>query len=80
MSASGDFGETLCGAAHRFNIAVIKIAEFGTGLEEDSIALPVKAVGQDDFANCANGNSFEFHDGANAIADPKLDLIGVGYG
>jgi hypothetical protein len=59
---------------------MIKIAEFGAGLKQDSVTLPIEPIGQDHLANGAHGNSVELHDGLNAITDPQVDLICEGYG
>ena len=54
-----------------------EVAELDTVLEEDAIALPVEAVGQDDLALGADGDSVELDGRLDAIVhlERQLSLV-----
>jgi len=66
-------GHALAGATDRFDVAMIAIADLGTVLEQDSVALPVEAVRQDDLALGAHGDAVDVGGAAHLVVHLQED-------
>jgi trigger factor len=59
---------------------MVEVADFAAIHEEDAIAKPVEAIGQDDLALCACGGAVNINGGTHLVAIAQIDLALVGNG
>jgi len=56
---------------------MIEIADLGAVLEQDAVALPVEAVGEDDLALGPDRDAVDLDGGADLVVHPQVDLVRV---
>lgn len=79
-STSGSSRDSPCRPAGRSDVTSVEVSEFHAVGEQNSTALPIEAVGEDDLARGRGRNVGQVHDGHHAVAHAEVELIGVGFG
>ncbi len=64
--------------ANRLQVAMVEVADFGAICKSNSVTKPVEAVGQNDLALRAHGQSFNFGGEGDRVAHLQVDLALMG--